>query len=363
MSLAQNLDYTIDLQEPLKIVNTGADVAVTDQMATTFNVTVTDGGSEASLTGAVVVLYFLRSDGMMVRCAGTASENVASVTLPANCYSYGGIYVATMQITVGAVVRTVLRVVGIVEGVSDATIIDPTGSIPTVEQMEVLMAQMESQIATSQQTITDATEAIATIDGMTVSATTLATGADATATISEVAGAKHITFGLPRGPQGVPGAGNVSTVAGVQPDNAGNVPLTASDILAVPAAQLIDMIYPIGSIYMSVNVTSPATFLGGTWERVEDKFLLAAGSTYTAGTSGGAASVTLEQANLPAHQALIPGEPVTNSPEWAEPNQAVVYRYMAGTPTGSVPVSTGGSGMAIGIMPPYLAVYAWTRVA
>ena len=55
---------------------------------------------------------------------------------------------------------------------------------------------------------------------------------------------------------------------------------------------LINLIYPIGSIYMSVNNVSPASFLGGTWEAIQDRFLLAAGSSYSAGSTGGEATHT-----------------------------------------------------------------------
>lgn len=51
-------------------------------------------------------------------------------------------------------------------------------------------------------------------------------------------------------------------------------------------------IYPIGSIYLSVLNTNPGTLFGGTWERIQDKFLLASGTTYAASTTGGAASHT-----------------------------------------------------------------------
>ena len=54
-----------------------------------------------------------------------------------------------------------------------------------------------------------------------------------------------------------------------------------------------DLVYPVGSIYMSVNATSPATILGGTWERIKDTFLLSAGDTYTAGATGGSADAVL----------------------------------------------------------------------
>ena len=64
---------------------------------------------------------------------------------------------------------------------------------------------------------------------------------------------------------------------------------------------LLDLVYPVGAIYMSVNSTSPATLFGGTWSALGGQFLLAASSTYTAGSTGGAASTTLTTANLPSH--------------------------------------------------------------
>lgn len=64
---------------------------------------------------------------------------------------------------------------------------------------------------------------------------------------------------------------------------------------------LINIIYPVGSIYMSTNNVSPATFLGGTWEQIKDKFLLTAGDTYAAGSTGGAATHTLTTAQMPSH--------------------------------------------------------------
>lgn len=41
--------------------------------------------------------------------------------------------------------------------------------------------------------------------------------------------------------------------------------------------------YPIGSIYMSFNSTEPSILFGGTQERIKDRFILAAGDSYTAG--------------------------------------------------------------------------------
>lgn len=46
-------------------------------------------------------------------------------------------------------------------------------------------------------------------------------------------------------------------------------------------------IYPIGSLYFNVGEVSPSTLFGGTWEKIEGKFLLASSTTYTLGSEGG----------------------------------------------------------------------------
>lgn len=52
---------------------------------------------------------------------------------------------------------------------------------------------------------------------------------------------------------------------------------------------LLNKIYPIDAIYMSVGDTSPASFLGGKWENIENRFLLASGSR-ALGSEGGSTS-------------------------------------------------------------------------
>ena len=120
-------------------------------------------------------------------------------------------------------------------------------------------------------------------------------------------------------------------------------------------------LYPVGSIYLSVNDTNPGTFIGGTWEQIKDRFLLAAGDNYAVGSTGGEAQHTLTVDEMPEHshsQRLewsnytgygIPGE-VTS------PN--VHARVDADINTGSA----GGS-QPHNNMPPYLAVYMWVRTA
>ena len=57
----------------------------------------------------------------------------------------------------------------------------------------------------------------------------------------------------------------------------------------------IDNIYPVGSLYFSINATNPGQLFGGTWEQIKDKFFLSAGNTYTAGATGGNATHTHSQ--------------------------------------------------------------------
>ena len=69
------------------------------------------------------------------------------------------------------------------------------------------------------------------------------------------------------------------------------------NIRAIPSS-----IYPVGSIYMSLNSADPATLFGGSWDKLEDgRVLIGANSTYAAGTVGGSFTHTLTTSELPAH--------------------------------------------------------------
>lgn len=43
---------------------------------------------------------------------------------------------------------------------------------------------------------------------------------------------------------------------------------------------LMDIIYPVGSIYITTSTTSPADSIGGTWEQIENCLLSASGDVY-----------------------------------------------------------------------------------
>lgn len=98
---------------------------------------------------------------------------------------------------------------------------------------------------------------------------------------------------------------------------------------------LLNMIYPVGSIYMSVSSTDPGTIFGGTWERIKDRFLLAAGDTYTAGNTGGAASTAYTPAGTVGGTSLIQEQIPAHSHSFT-PAGTVANHSHSFTPAGSV---------------------------
>lgn len=118
--------------------------------------------------------------------------------------------------------------------------------------------------------------------------------------------------------------------------------------------------YPVGSIYMSVNDTSPASLFGGTWEQLKDRFLLAAGDTYSAGLTGGEATHTLTVDEMPKHSHNLPvdkryGEAAPIEYDRINLTSGIVYNHGYGS------IDTGAN-QPHNNMPPYLVVYCWKRV-
>lgn len=140
-------------------------------------------------------------------------------------------------------------------------------------------------------------------------------------------------------------------------------------------AELMLAIYPIGSIYMSTVDVSPATLFGGTWSAIDaGRFLVAAGTGYDAGSTGGEEKVVLTAGNLPNqtgtivfHGGGIATMLANTSGVFSRGTQRSAY--LTGTKVegansyDSVNYSNGGASQAHNNMPPYLAVYMWQRVA
>lgn len=122
----------------------------------------------------------------------------------------------------------------------------------------------------------------------------------------------------------------------------------------------LNLIYPIGSIYMSTSSTNPSILFGGKWEQLKDRFLLAAGDTYNAGSTGGETTHKLTYNELPSE--VVTGHCSDNQKSWAT---GYWSNYSSATyPTNVIRLSGQGSGnQAHNNMPPYLVVYIWKRTA
>ena len=126
--------------------------------------------------------------------------------------------------------------------------------------------------------------------------------------------------------------------------------------LAITALQnMVTNLHPIGSIYISVSSTNPGSLFGGTWARIKDTFLLAAGDSFAAGSTGGEVNHTLTIDEMPAHKHGVGYGANTTSGNAEIP-------VVSATRTSSETTSAGG-GAAHNNMPPYLAVYVWQRTA
>ena len=163
---------------------------------------------------------------------------------------------------------------------------------------------------------------------------------------------------------------------------------------------LINTIYPVGSIYMSVNSTNPSVLFGGTWEQIKDTFLLATGDTYANGSTGGEATHTLTENEMPSHthiqdshnhtqnshnhtqnphshtigslaRYVVNGKSVAavgdsygNTQNYKTGNTTATNKEATATnnPQTATNQNTGG-GQAHNNMPPYLAVNIWKRTS
>lgn len=125
---------------------------------------------------------------------------------------------------------------------------------------------------------------------------------------------------------------------------------------------IFDAIYPIGSIYIAAKDTDPAAIFGGSWEKIEDRFLLASG-TWEAGSTGGSAKhkhlapVGTRSANTAATILGLYGyedrQSISgNKAAFSTVNNTTSYSDL------SIPYTSEAAHL-----PPYLVVHIWQRTA
>ena len=138
------------------------------------------------------------------------------------------------------------------------------------------------------------------------------------------------------------------------------------------ATKLLNMIneiplkmYPVGSIYTSLDSTNPGTFLGGTWKAIaQGSTLIGADNTYKANTTYGENSHSLTTDEMPKHRHAV----LDNGEKFVGQTGGVAPTNSIGMATSSGRNSTfytdyQGNGDSFSIMQQSLAVYIWKRTA
>lgn len=130
---------------------------------------------------------------------------------------------------------------------------------------------------------------------------------------------------------------NVTSALGYTPPTTnttyGNATTSAAGLMSAADKtrlnNMLSLVYPVGSIYMSVNSTSPATLFGGTWEQLKDRFLIGAGSSYAVNATGGSTTHTLTTSEMPSHTHTFTGSAVTSG------NQSANHTHTFSATSGS----------------------------
>ena len=146
------------------------------------------------------------------------------------------------------------------------------------------------------------------------------------------------------------------------------------DSISESSITMLDM-YPVGAIYESKSDTSPASLMGGSWWKVENRFLLGTG-TRAAGATGGEENHTLALSEIPWHTHMYEGyhyvdsgfspAPYTSFRAGTSGESGFILLYSEGWNTFG-DITDGSQVISMGWphnnMPPYYAVNIWERTA
>lgn len=194
-------------------------------------------------------------------------------------------------------------------------------------------------------------------DGVSPTFETSKTGNVATITITDVEGTHTVEL-----EDGVDLTGGVPT-NGIIPFDGTTIPNGYEE------ANIVDIIYPIGSIYMSVNNTNPSTLFGGTWTnwgagKVPVGVDTSDTNFNTVEKTGGEATHTLTIDEMPSHS-----HAPLNSDAFLNFVTNDLFNYQTGSASGSkvnntrtTTAETGG-GLAHNNLQPYITCYMWKRIA
>ena len=138
----------------------------------------------------------------------------------------------------------------------------------------------------------------------------------------------------------------------------------------ITAADIGNALYPVGSIYMSVNNTNPSTFFGGTWEawgagKVPVGVDANDTDFATVEKTGGEKTHTLTESEMPKHSHGLPtfySNPEKENITFAD-TAFNADKASDGTVSNGGQVISAGGGQAHNNLQPYITCYMWKRTA
>lgn len=126
--------------------------------------------------------------------------------------------------------------------------------------------------------------------------------------------------------------------------------------------------------WASNDPTSPASFIGGTWERIKGKFIMGASDTYPAGSTGGSATHTQTINEIARHNVMFPntnsGSGITVPSDGIRINvrsdftsNVFTFQKKEEANANGYRLPAVGNSQPMNILNPYHALYIWYRVA
>ena len=136
-------------------------------------------------------------------------------------------------------------------------------------------------------------------------------------------------------------------------------------VVQIKGVNIFQYIYPVGAVYISTTLVDPAVLFGGTWRRIEDRFLLAASEVYAAGSVGGEASHLLTENEMPRHRhvGIYGGNSERKGGYGSTGTHTGTLNENTATEFERFTTGYAGGGQAHNNMPPYLSVYMWERIS
>lgn len=126
---------------------------------------------------------------------------------------------------------------------------------------------------------------------------------------------------------------------------------------------LLDIIYPVNSIYQSFDATSPAETVGGTWERISSRFIYGTSDDSALLGTSGESSHTLTVNEMPSHTHNTGKWTLHDVGSWGARNGATFTSSSNPYSNSAFDVNYTGGGAAHNNMPPYIKAAIWRRTA